>query len=151
MCVATFTFEIQQKSDNTFKLSLSNNKGVYDITVLNNLPISELNLSNTDVSDITVLASMPLTKLDLSHTHTVDLSPLKNKDLKELNLWKSNVRILTALKNSPLEKLYLSGKWSDPKELARINSLKTVFLSRFIYNQQVINDMKQHFSIVYLD
>ena len=83
MCVKKiFRFDLLEAADKTYTLSLAGNKGIHDITVLNNLPISELDLSDTDVDDLSPLSKMPLRKLDISSTHVNNIDDLATLPLK---------------------------------------------------------------------
>ena len=151
MTVKDFNFKVYSLHKNFISLSIAGNKGIHDITVLNNLPISELDLSHTDIHKIRVLNSLPLTTLNLSHTHIENLHSLKDLPLKKLNLWQSNVRSLNHLENTPLESLITSGKWADLSPLKKIKSLKQVYVSRYTYSNDYIKEYRKHFDIIFID
>jgi eukaryotic-like serine/threonine-protein kinase len=146
-----FTFDLKTLSNKQLHLSLTGNKGIHDITVLNNLPISHLDLSHTDIDKIRSINSLPLTHLNLSHTHVEQLFALKNLPLKELNLWQTNVRSFVHLVDSPLEKLIVSGKWADLTPLKKIKSLKQVYVSRYTYSSNYLKQFDKSFKISFID
>ena len=61
------------------------------------LSIEELNLSGSAVEQLTFTHSMPLTKLDISQTNVLDLRPLAEKPLEKLNLRHTKVDNLSPL------------------------------------------------------
>ncbi|MDD7985600.1 protein kinase [Lentisphaera marina] len=142
MCVTNFTFDLQEKLNGTYSLSLANNKGLHSILALNNLPISELDASNTDIDDISPIANMPIEKLNISSTHVYSLLPLEGKAIKEINIWKTNIRNLKHITDAPLEVIHLNNKWSDLNYIKDIKSLRTVYLSRYTFNEKVLAKIK---------
>lgn len=155
MSVANFKFDLSENPGGTFALSIAGSKGIYDITALNNLPISELDASNTDIDDILATAQMPIEKLNISFTHVHDILPLEGKAIKEINIWKTNVRNLRHISAAPLEVIHLNNKWSDLRYLEGIKSLRKVYLSRYTFNETIlsrIQSMKpQELELIFVD
>ena len=144
MCVTNFNFSLKEKSNGTFALSIAGSKGVHDITALNNLPISELDASNTDIDDILAAEHMPIEKLNISHTHVYSILPLEGKAITEINIWKTNVRNLKHLTKAPLKIIHLNNKWSDLRHLQNIPSLQKVYLSRYTFNETILTKLQNH-------
>ena len=142
MCVTKFKFDLKEKIDGTYALSIAGNKGVHDITALNNLPISELDASNTDIGDILATESMPLKKINISHTHVYSIQSLEGKAIREINIWMTNIRNLKFISQAPLEIIHLNNKWSDLNYLANIKELKKIYLSRFTFNELILQKIK---------
>jgi eukaryotic-like serine/threonine-protein kinase len=142
MCVKNFTFDLKQKENGTYILSLAGNKGLHSLLPLNNLPISELDASNTDIEEILPTANMPIEKLNISGTHVYSLLPIEGKLIKFINIWETNVRNLKYISEAPLETIYLNNKWSDLKYLEGINSLRKIYLSRYTFNEQVLKKIQ---------
>lgn len=92
-------------------LSLRNNATLTNLVPLAKLPIKSLNLAGcTALKDISVLQGMPLEQLNLDDTAVEDLTPLAGAPLKELSLNRClRVRTLKPLKDSPLEYLGVAG------------------------------------------
>jgi FHA domain-containing protein len=94
--------------DGTLALDLSGT-GIADLSVLAEMPISNLKLARTQVTDLTPLAGMPLRKLDLSDTRVSNLEPLRGTALESLNLAGTRVADLDPLMNMLLRELVISG------------------------------------------
>ncbi|WDE98753.1 serine/threonine-protein kinase [Lentisphaera profundi] len=151
MCVTDFTFKLKQKKDLTYSLSIAGSKGVHDLIALNNLPISELDASNTDIDSIQAMATMPLTHLNISRTHVYSLLPLEDKKIKHINIWKTNVRNIRYLSNAPLETIYLNNKWSDLTFIQNIPTLRNIYISRFTFSESKLNQLPKHIKVSFVD
>ena len=79
-----------------------------DVSPLKGMPLTWLNLDDTQARDLSPLTGMPLTRLELKSTQVSDLEPLKGMSLTSLSLWGcSRVRDLKPLKGMPLTRLNL--------------------------------------------
>ncbi|MEK9772363.1 MAG: hypothetical protein VW576_02250 [Opitutae bacterium] len=72
------------------------------------LSIEELNLAGSAVEQLSFTHSMPLTKLDISQTDVLDLRPLSGKPLEKLNLQGTKVDNLSPLNTCPLTEINLN-------------------------------------------
>jgi serine/threonine protein kinase len=107
-----FGRQLTMNKDGSCALDLSEaGNAVSDLTPLQGLPLSRLNLSSCGlVRDLTPLKGMPLTRLDLSRCSLVrDVTPLQDMKLIALNLTGTQVADLTPLKGMPLATLHLHG------------------------------------------
>ena len=120
--IKKFRFDLSYEGENML-LSLAGNVGMYNIVSLHNLPIVELDVSNTSVHDLRALSNMKLRKLNLEGTDVLDLGPLANCPLQELSIYKTNVKHLEKLENTPLEVLTLNNRWVDISELKGFKKL----------------------------
>ena len=83
---------------------------VRDLEPLKYMPLTFLNLMSTPVRDLTPLQGMPLTDLSLWGCNQVDeIAPLKGMKLTRLNLYTCAVNDLSPLQGMPLTYLYLAG------------------------------------------
>ena len=78
-----------------------------DLTPLQGMPLTWLNLGGCQVRDLTPLQGMPLTWLNLGGCQVRDLTPLQGMPLTWLNLRGCQVRDLTPLQGMPLTTLDL--------------------------------------------
>ena len=79
-----------------------------DLGVLQGLPITELNVSQTSLTDLRALAGLPLVTLDLGGCRVSDLTPLKGMKLRDVNIGSTAVADLSPLAGMPLERLEMS-------------------------------------------
>ncbi len=86
--------------------------------------VYSLNLKNLrEINDLTHLEGIPLTNLDLEHTGTRDLAPLRDMPLTLLNLnYCKEVRDLTPLRGMPLKTLKLH-QCTQVNDLAPLQSM----------------------------
>jgi eukaryotic-like serine/threonine-protein kinase len=141
-----FTFEMTAVGE-SYKLSLAKNIGMYNINVLHNLPIIELDLAETSVFDLRPLSKMKLRKLDLSGTDVLDLEPLASCPLVELNLFNTNVKHVNKLNKLTLEVLTLNNRWSDLSELDNFKSLRVLNIPKNIFNSTVIKSLSEKYEV----
>ena len=122
-------FNWQQQGE-TYALDISSNPSLQDIAVLENLPITELNLSRSKVRDISFLKRLPLEKLNLSFTHVTELSPMRSIPLKEINLKGSHVTKLSGLNFTALEIIHLNNLILNLSSLLKAPQLREVHLPK---------------------
>ena len=116
------------KRENFYTLDISSNPGLQDISSLEKLPISELNLSRTKVRDISALKRVPLKKLDLSFTHVAELASLRSTALEEIRLTGSHVTRVNELKLKNLRVIYLNNFILNLKSLFDAKNLREIHL-----------------------
>ena len=80
-----------------------------DLSLLEHLPLRDLNAAGTKVADLSPLKGMPLETLDLLDTAVSDLKPLAGMKLTSLNIAGTKVADLSPLKHMPLETLRANG------------------------------------------
>ena len=81
-----------------------------DLSQFKGLPLNHLSVSNTAVADLSPLVGMPIESLGISRTQVTDLTPLRSLKLKELWAAQNNsLTDLSALAGQPLEHLDLWG------------------------------------------
>jgi Leucine-rich repeat (LRR) protein len=97
-----------RQDDGTFALDLSG-LTLPDLSSLQGLPLSALNIAYVGATDLRPLHALPLTKLDCSGNAIVDLSPLKGMSLNELSLRSCAITELSELRGMPLEILSVAG------------------------------------------
>ncbi len=85
----------------TFRLNLGG-FALGDLSELQGLPISDLELSYTDVADLTVIKALPLTRLVIYNTKVTDLTPLRGMQLRQLSMNGTGVLDLSPLAGMPL-------------------------------------------------
>jgi len=91
-------------------LSFNGHKGgkaLRDLTPLQGLPLSEVNVGSTAVTDLSPLRGMPLRMLDIRGTAVRDLEPLRGMPLEQLEADTTQVWDLTPLRGMPLKRLAL--------------------------------------------
>lgn len=142
-----FTFDLKKEGE-SFSLSLAHNNGMYSISVLNNLPIVELNLTHTPITDLLPLRNMKLRKLNLLGTDVLDLSPLADTPLVELNIYNTNVKSIGKLKDTPLEEITLNKRWIDVKSLMEFKHLKKINIPRGVLGRASIRELKTKYKVV---
>jgi serine/threonine protein kinase len=99
---------------------------VRDTEALRGLPLTSLNLANTQVRNIDALKDMPLTILNLANTPVRDLTVLEGMPLQKLDLSGcTSVMSVEPLAGCPdLEQLVLSPKYQDPKYKDKLAALQ---------------------------
>jgi len=97
---------VRRLTNGTFAVNLDRMK-LGDLSALRGLPISDIDLANTDFKDLRLLAGLPLTSLNFGSTQVTDLSPLRGMPLRKLELLNSQVTDLSALAGMPLEDIKL--------------------------------------------
>ncbi len=90
------------------RLSLASTPAT-DLSHLQGMPISSLDLSHTGVRDLSPLAGMPLEILDVSGSQVVDLTPLSGMKLQRLDILGLAVRDLSPLRDAELVSLVAIG------------------------------------------
>ncbi len=87
-----------------------NNARVFDLSSLKDMPLTRLDCYRTAVSDLSPLKGLPLTVPQLaSDTLVFDLTPLREMKLKDLNCANTRVADLTPLKDMKLTVLVCGG------------------------------------------
>jgi Leucine-rich repeat (LRR) protein/tetratricopeptide (TPR) repeat protein len=98
---------IKPLSDGTWKLDL-HGLAITELSFLEGLPISFLDLDYCPVSDLRPLARLPLRVLRIEQTKVVDLAPLRGMRLEELSIKGTKVSDLGPLAGAPLTSLSLA-------------------------------------------
>lgn len=80
-----------------WRLSLANNQAISDVSWLEGVPLTSLDLRGTKVTDFNVLVGMPLRALSIHGTKPHDLTFLKGLPLVELRMMDCDVTDLTPL------------------------------------------------------
>ncbi|MCH2206519.1 MAG: protein kinase [Lentisphaerales bacterium] len=145
--IKKFRFDLSYEGENML-LSLAGNVGMYSIVSLHNLPIIELDVSNTSVHDLRALSNMKLRKLNLEGTDVLDLGPLANCPLQELSIYKTNVKHLEKLENTPLEVLTLNNRWVDISELEGFKKLRKLNIPRGFLPEKEIKTLREKYEVV---
>lgn len=76
---------------------------------LKGIPLTSLNLADTQVRDLERLKGMPLTSLNIIHSRVGDLEPIKGMPLTWLNIGVTEVLDLSPLKGMSLTTLQIDG------------------------------------------
>ena len=113
------------------KLDASANRSLEDLSGLEGLKLSELNVDDSAVSSLAALGDMPLQKLSAQGTKVVDLRGVDRlAKLESLDLDKTSVQDVTPLAGLQLQNLSLSGcnRVSSIAPIASIKSLREILL-----------------------
>jgi Leucine-rich repeat (LRR) protein len=115
-----------------------------DLSPLEGMKLTRLNVAMTHVSDLSPLRGMPLTYLGLTCTRVSDLSPLQGMPLKWINLPGSKVADLSPLRHTKLESLDCSDTAvSDLSPLAGLNLIDIQFTpQKIVKGFDAIRQMK---------
>ena len=122
-------------------LDLSGNTSLKYIFMLKNLPLREINFSNTDIAgDFSHVNTMPLVKVNVANTGMDDkmLRYLKGRPIRELNLQNCAVSSLRCLRDMPLEVLDIRGTQIEDYSM----------LNHMPYLRQLICEQQQYAEIV---
>ncbi|MBN1673592.1 MAG: protein kinase [Kiritimatiellae bacterium] len=123
---------IEVLPDGSMFLCVSN-QPISDLTCLQGLPVTHLDLRKTKIKDLTPLRGLPLVDLNIAETETADLSPLRG--MKLTRLWASYTRVtdLAPLAGMPLKTLNVGRG-----ELSDLSPLRSMQLSDlYIYDTKV--------------
>ena len=101
--------EILQSGGRIRRVSLMHQSHVSDLSPLEGLPLTYLDLTGTSVADLSPLVGMPLEELYLEDTQVRDLRPLKGMPLRILRMEHAPVGDISPLEGMPLEQLNLYG------------------------------------------
>jgi serine/threonine protein kinase len=93
---------------NQLSLSLRDRQDVVDLTPLEGIPLSRLNLWKCPVTDLRPLRDMPLTDLDLAETQVDNLDHLRDMPLTRLSISHCGVQGLDRLQGKRLQFLDMS-------------------------------------------
>ena len=103
------------------QLDLSNTK-ISDLHYLTGMPLRWLNISNTSVKDITPLAGLPLVYLDISGTSVDNLTSLAGIGIKTLNISNTRIGSVSSLAGLPITSLTIDGSQiSSPEIVTNLN------------------------------
>ena len=141
-----FTFE-KTKNGSFYSIKATNNSGMYDISVLSNLPINKLDVTGSPVNEIAAVAKLPLEELNISGTNVFEVSPLLDTKLKVLNINKTNVRHLHQITDLPLEELFLNDKWIYYNVLLEFKQLKKVTAHKGILGPRAIEALRERMEV----
>ncbi len=113
------------------------NSAIVDLDVLSNLPVTELDISETAVSNLSPLAGMQLTRLRAYGCSTIScLSPLKGMPLEVIEIGKTAVDDL-----SPLTGMQLRWVYVQKTRVIDISPLKGMPITRIILDDCAISDL----------
>lgn len=106
-------------SDETIDI-IVNREELKSIAPLEGLPISSLDISQSNVTDLSPIAQMPLRRLKIGNLRVADFAPIAQcTKLDSLWCWRSGLRDLTPLQNLPLTEFIAHGNpLTDLKPLA---------------------------------
>ena len=130
------------------KLDISKNSSLYDVNVLRNLPIKELNISYCPVKEIEGLGKLPLTHLDVSYTSILDIVPVFKCPLKYLNIDGTNIMNIHGLANSGLEELHLNNRYFSCDLLLSLKNLKKIWIYKNSFSDEEIERLKSQFEVI---
>lgn len=99
---------------------------VTDLSALQGIRLTTLNINNTQFADLSSLRGFPLTSLSCVGTKVIDLSPLKGMKLTSLSLFDTQVSDLTPLKGMPLT--ILNCKKTAVVDLTPLKGMKLIEL-----------------------
>lgn len=122
-----------------------------DISPLNGLSLTTLQIVNSPISDISSLKGMPLQTLFLDNTQVDDISPLKEMPLEGLYLGSTLVSDLTPLKGMiTLKYLVLENckEVKDLKPLLECPNLESLIIPD---NMKNIDYLQSHPNLKYID
>lgn len=114
-----------------------------DLSILNGMPIIELDLHHCPFVDLTPIHELKLEKLSISSDVLTDLGPLRGMSIDRLFLNCVNLRDLSPLKEVPLRELYLieSKNPADVAVLAEIPTLEKVTVPVHARNVQALRNL----------
>jgi serine/threonine protein kinase/Leucine-rich repeat (LRR) protein len=118
-------FKLSRYSTGTYYLSLEN-QPFSDLSILIDVPISDLWLNGCQVMDLAPIRQLPIRVLGLHGNPVADLTPLRQMPVEELSLEETQVSDLSPLTNLRLTKLYLHSceQVHDVSPLAEIPTLE---------------------------
>ncbi len=99
---------------------IMNREEFKSIAPLDGLPISSLDIGNSNVTDLSPIARMPLRRLKIGNLRVADFAPIAQcTKLESLWCWRCGLRDLTLLQNLPLTEFIANGNpFTDLKPLA---------------------------------
>jgi hypothetical protein len=106
-------------ADGTWEANLTGSKAG-DVNVLRTLPLSGVQLGNTDLRDLEPLRGMPLRKLYIYNCPVTDLSPLAGMSLDRLAISGTKVSDISVVRGMPLDFVRLH----DCRELTDLSPLE---------------------------
>ncbi len=118
------------KAPSEYIMTIYGQVPVRDLSILNGMPITHLDIQNHGISDLSPLRDLPLERLYISRNPITDLSPLRGSKIKVLDLGDTNISDLTPLTGLPLQQIYLGGcnNLQDVSPLAQIPTLALVVI-----------------------
>ncbi|OGV62190.1 MAG: hypothetical protein A3K19_01375 [Lentisphaerae bacterium RIFOXYB12_FULL_65_16] len=125
-----------QRTDAGLALDLSGNTKLADLTALQGLPITSLDLSGTAVQNLTPLQGLPLCELKLNGAPVVDLAPIAKLPLTRLECAGAPVR-----DGGPLAGLKLRSLWLGGTQVANLGFLRGQALEELGLEQLHITDI----------
>ena len=128
-------FDLKRGADG-YELSLKNSKTFGHVDCLANLPLTNLDLTNTNVSDLSAISEIPLKKLYLKDTRVIKIDKLNTKHLKIIDLRNTLIANIDFLENSPVEEVYMGTMWIHPKVLKTCENLKILNIPEGRYSLQ---------------
>jgi len=97
--------QLRVDTDGTISLNLTN-RPISDLSVLNGLPVTDLQIAYTAVTNLAPLRELPLRSLDVRHTPLRSLAGLAGVKLERLAVSTTEISDLSPLRGMPLK--YLS-------------------------------------------
>jgi Leucine-rich repeat (LRR) protein len=108
----------------------------FDLSPLNGLPLTSLNLSHTRIESLSQLRGMKLAEMSCHMTHVSDLSPLRGMPLVGLDCGRTGVTDL-----SPLEGMQLSVLHCDATRVSSLSPLKGMPLTELRFGKTPVFDL----------
>ena len=128
---------------------MKNNKKTWSIHALANLPLSELDISNTLVDDIHAIKKIPFIKLNIANTRISHLNQLNVSRLEYIDLKGSTVIHLGFLENSNIRFLRTSTHKSSIHHLKKCKSLETLIIPKNLYSNKDIKGLNLKAEIIF--
>ena len=136
IAVRNFRPRVQYLHDGVY-ISLSNMRGISDISALEGLPVSVFEAHRTGIEDLTVLRNAPLRKLIISETKIASLLPILRCPLEYLNLNDTVLKSHSELVRIPtLRRLVLGGE-----HIKKLDFLRKTKLTELTVEDARIKDL----------
>ena len=133
--------------DDDFSLNLQGNSELVDVSPIEGLPLTHLNISQTKVDRIDALVDMPLKWINVSNTNVEDLAPLADLPIDYLDISNTRVNNLEPLSGQELTTLNIAG--SDLNDLSGLELLS--FRNLVVDSSQLINpELLKNFELEHL-
>lgn len=111
-----------------------------DYSAIEDMHVTELNLSGSAISRLDTISKLPLRKLDISHTKVNDLLPINDMNLKSLDISNTQVNSLEHVVSMHLSQLSASN--TPIKDLTPLSKLRGGYLRELHLDQTQITSLK---------
>lgn len=134
---------VEVGGDGMVNLDLENSE-IEDVSILDGLPISKLNISRTRVKDITFLRDFKgLTELRMSKTAVSDLTPIKKLPIRDLRISNTVINDLSPIKNMPLRYLAVVNTPVTNIEIIAEMQIKDIMFSPSLYSEEQLHKLRK--------